>query len=107
MTRNSVVAAGLGRGIGEAADIAPGRGAVRLVEDAERRELEPGRCRPAGQRGEGLFAAGEEQDVLQLLARGRGHDVDAGFGGVLLVGEAHEGLGHRRRAWRRRGRSCG
>ena len=44
------------------------------------------------QRGQRLLAAGEQQHVLQLLARRRSHDVDAAFGRVLLVRQPHEGL---------------
>ena len=92
MTTNWVVAAISCDELGEAADVGLVERGVDFVEDAEGCGLELEDADEQRERGEGLFSAGEQEDVLQLLARGRGDDVDAGLGGVLFVGEPHEGL---------------
>ena len=78
--------------LGEAAHVGLVERSVDFVEDAERCGLELEDADQQRECGEGLFAAGEQQDVLQLLAGRRGHDVDAALVGVLGVGELHEGL---------------
>ena len=77
---------------GEAADVGFVERRVDFVEDAERARLILEDADQQGQRGQRLLAAGEQQHVLQLLARRRGDDVDAAFGAVFFVGEAHEGV---------------
>ena len=65
--------------VGEAADVGFVEGGVDFVEDAERagRELEDG-CEQ-GNGGERFFSAGEEQNVLQLLAGRPGAPTFAGL----------------------------
>ena len=58
------------------------KGAGWILEDADQQR----------ERGEGLLSAREQEDVLQLLARRRGDEVDAGLVAVLGVGELHVGL---------------
>ncbi len=76
----------------EAADVGLVERGVDFVEDAEGRGLELEDSDEQREGGEGLFSAGEQEDVLELLARRRGDDLDAGLVGVFGVGEAHEGL---------------
>ena len=92
MTTNCVVALMSAMQLGEAADVGLVERSIDFVEDAEGRGLELEDSDQQRQRGESLFSAGEQQDVLQLLARRRGDDVDAALVGVLRVGELHEGL---------------
>ena len=99
MTTNCVVALISCDQLGEAAHVGLVERSVDLVEDAEGRGLELEDADQQRERGERLFAAREQKDVLQLLARRRGDDVDAALGGVLRVGEPHRRPGRRRRAW--------
>ena len=72
----------------EPADVRVVERGVHLVEDAEGRRLVLEDREEQADRGHGLFASGEQQDVLKLLARGHGHDVDAGLEDVVVV---HQG----------------
>ena len=78
--------------IGEAADVGLVQRRVHFVEGAEGAGLELEDAHQQGQRGQRLFAAREQQHILQLLARRRGDDLQAALGLVLHVGEAQEGL---------------
>ena len=82
-TTNCVSALMSSEQVGEAADVGLVQRRVDFVEHAEGAGLELEDADQQRQRGERLFAAGEQQHVLQLLARGRGDDVDAALGGVL------------------------
>src|SRR5262249_29638906 len=77
---------------GEAANVGFVEWCIDFVENAEwaRRVLKD--SDQQGQGGKGLFAARQQQYVLQLFARRRRHDVDAAFGAVFFVGEPHEGV---------------
>ena len=77
---------------GEAAHVGLVERSVDLVQDAERRGLELEDADQQRERGQRLFSAREQQDVLQLLARRRSDDVDAALVRILRVGELHEGL---------------
>ena len=76
----------------EALDVGLVERRVHFVQDAERagRVAEDGH--QEGHRGQRFLAARKQRDVLQALAGGRGHDVDAAFGQVGFVGEAHLAL---------------
>ena len=63
--------------VGESADVGFVQRRVDFVQHAERAGLVLEDADQQRQRSEGLFAAGEQQHVLQLLARRRGNDVDA------------------------------
>ncbi len=82
----------VGDELGEAADVGLVERGVDFVEHAEGRGLELEDADQQRERGEGLLSAREQEDVLQLLARGRGDEVDAGLVAVLGVGELHVGL---------------
>ncbi len=84
----------VGDHLGEAADVGFVERGVDFVEDAEGRGLELEDADEEREGGEGLFAAGEQQDVLQLFARGRGDDVDAGESELGLSGSVR-----RMKAW--------
>ena len=62
---------------------------VHFVQDAERAGLVLEDRHQQRHRGQRLLAAREQQHVLQLLARRRRNDIDAGLGQVLLIGQAH------------------
>ena len=69
--------------VGEPADVGFVERRVDFVEHAEGAGLVLEDADQQRERGERLFAAGEQQHVLQLLARRRGDDVDAALGVVL------------------------
>ena len=68
------------------------RRGVDFIENAEGRRLEAENTNEQGERGESLFAAGKQEDVLEALARRLREDFNARFGGVLRLGEAQAGL---------------
>src|ERR1019366_8557390 len=78
--------------LGETAHIRVIQRRIHLVQYAEGRRLELEDAHQQRQRRQRLLAAREQQDVLQLLARRRSHNIDAGLDRVLLVGQPHEGL---------------
>src|SRR5215813_9910232 len=65
---------------------------VHFVQDTERAGLILENAYQQGQRGQRLFSAGEQQNVLQFLARGRSYHVNSAFRRVQFVGQAHKGL---------------
>ena len=91
-TRNCVSLLKAMQQVGEAADVGFVQRRVHFVERAEGAGLELEDGHQQGQRGQGLFAAGEQQHILQLLAGRRGHDVQAALSLILHVREAQEGL---------------
>ena len=74
---------------GEAPDVGFVERRVHFVQDAERARLVAEDGDQQRQRRHGFFAAGEQQHVLQALARRRRHDVDAGVAGAVRLGQAH------------------
>jgi len=82
-----------------AADISLVEGRIDFIQNAERAGLCTEKCRPAGRARLAPFRLRRATRALQALA-GRGSDyVDTTLGGVLLVGELHEGVGRRRTAF--------
>src|SRR5206468_132668 len=78
--------------LGETPDIGFVEGRVHLVENAERAGLVLEDANQQCERGERLLAAREQQHILELLAWRRRNHIDAAFGSVELVSQAHEGL---------------
>src|SRR5208337_3987076 len=74
---------------GETADVGFIEWGVDFVEDAEGAGLIAEDGDQQGQRGHCFFTAGKQQHVLQALAGGRGHDVNARVAGAIGFGQAH------------------
>ena len=92
---------------GEAADVGFVERSVHFVEDAERARLIAEDGDEKRERGHGFFAAGEQENVLHALARGRSDYIDAGVAGAVDLGEAHFRHTAAEDGVKRFGESCG
>ena len=73
----------------EAADVGFVERRVHFVEDAERARLVAEHRDQQRERRQRLFAAGEQQNILQALAGRLRHDIDARIAGAVRLAEAH------------------
>ncbi len=73
----------------ETADVGFVERRVDFVEDAERARLETEHSDQERECRHGLFAAREQHDILQALARRLRDDVDAAIAGTIRLGETH------------------
>ena len=85
------VGAELGKQFHQPAHVLVVEGGIDLVEDAERRWTDTVQREQQRHRGEGALAAGQQGDVLQLLAWRLGVELDAGFEQGFGVGELELG----------------
>ena len=76
----------------EAVDVGFVQRGVQFVQQAKGAGLDLVNGEEQGDGGHGLFAAGEQADVLQAFAGRAGDDVDAAFEDVGLVGEVEVGV---------------
>ena len=92
MTMNCERCAELAQQVGEAFDVRAVERGVHFVQHAEGAGLDVEEGEQQGGGGQGAFAAGQQGQVLALLAGRLDEDVDAGFQNVVGVGQDEFGL---------------